>query len=80
MVVNSVEFGYEIHIYNFRSNCHPGVASKLRELFPRPKFLPHDSESSAIDWIFIGSPGLGASMHVIKLIKISHGRLVMFPW
>jgi hypothetical protein len=47
-----------------RSNCHPGVASKLRKLFPRPSFLPEDSESSAIDWIFIGSPGLGAAMHV----------------
>ncbi|CAL8125523.1 unnamed protein product [Orchesella dallaii] len=46
------------------SNCHPGVASKLRELFPRPDFLPDDSSSSAIDWIFIGSPGLGASMHI----------------
>jgi len=46
------------------SNCHPGVASKLRELFPRPDFLPENSESSAIDWIFIGSPGLGAAMHI----------------
>ncbi|ODN04824.1 hypothetical protein Ocin01_01817 [Orchesella cincta] len=46
------------------SNCHPGVAGKLRELFPRPDFLPDDSSSSAIDWIFIGSPGLGASMHI----------------
>ncbi|CAG7727362.1 unnamed protein product, partial [Allacma fusca] len=46
------------------SNCHPEVAAQLREIFPRPKFLPSDSESSAIDWIFVGSPGMGASMHI----------------
>ncbi|OXA50579.1 uncharacterized protein LOC110853014 [Folsomia candida] len=46
------------------SNCHPGVAAKLRSLIPRPAFLPEKSESSAIDWIFIGSPGLGAAMHI----------------
>ncbi|GAB6020399.1 hypothetical protein CHUAL_003101 [Chamberlinius hualienensis] len=46
------------------SNCHPEIAKILRQHYTRPTFLPEDSESSAIDWIFIGWPGMGASIHV----------------
>lgn len=48
------------------SNCHPGIQRKLRALVPRPGFLPEggDSSGSAIDWIFLGWPGPGASLHI----------------
>ncbi|KAK7082083.1 hypothetical protein SK128_018491 [Halocaridina rubra] len=46
------------------SNCSPGVSAVLRELAPRPSFLPEHSESSALDWIFMGGDGPGASWHL----------------
>ncbi|XP_002731871.1 uncharacterized protein LOC100374815 [Saccoglossus kowalevskii] len=46
------------------SNCHPEVASVLREHYERPYFLPVDSESSALDWIFMGGSGIGANIHL----------------
>ncbi|XP_013786777.1 F-box protein At1g78280-like [Limulus polyphemus] len=46
------------------SNCNPDVAEVLRHHYSRPHFLPDDSESSAIDWIFMGYSGPGASMHL----------------
>ncbi len=70
-----------LHVTFCRSNCHPGVAARLRKLFPRPNFLPDDSSSSAIDWIFIGSPGLGASMHVRNIctvIFVNNSLLIYF--
>ncbi|GFS05040.1 JmjC domain-containing protein 4 [Elysia marginata] len=36
----------------------------LRQHYGRPYFLPTQSESSKTDWIFMGSPGYGAHMHV----------------
>ncbi|RWS31396.1 F-box protein-like protein [Leptotrombidium deliense] len=47
-----------------RSNCNPDIASRLRAHYTRPAFLPHDSESSAIDWIFMGYAGRGSSLHL----------------
>lgn len=47
-----------------RSNCNPDVAKILRQHYNRPTFLPDDSESSAIDWIFMGYSQQGAAMHV----------------
>ncbi|XP_053637047.1 uncharacterized protein [Cherax quadricarinatus] len=46
------------------SNCSPGVSAILRQLAPRPEFLPLHSESSALDWIFMGSEGPGAAWHL----------------
>lgn len=46
------------------SNCDPRVADILRKHYSRPHFLPADSESSAIDWIFMGWSGHGASVHL----------------
>lgn len=40
------------------------AAEKLRQHYGRPYFLPQYSESSKVDWIFMGSPGYGAHMHV----------------
>ncbi|KAL3876866.1 hypothetical protein ACJMK2_034649 [Sinanodonta woodiana] len=46
------------------SNCHPLVSSILRQHYQRPYFLPNDSESSSLDWIFMGGSGRGAYIHL----------------
>lgn len=46
------------------SNCKEHIASKLRQHYDRPYFLPKSSELNAIDWIFMGGRGLGAHMHL----------------
>ncbi|XP_037069687.1 uncharacterized protein LOC119091073 [Pollicipes pollicipes] len=46
------------------SNCDPRVAAMLRGLYSWPDFLPADGEGSAIDWIFMGTPGRGTAVHV----------------
>ncbi|XP_047469996.1 uncharacterized protein LOC125025803 [Penaeus chinensis] len=46
------------------SNCSPGVSAILRQLAPRPPFLPAASESSALDWVFMGGGGAGAAWHL----------------
>lgn len=51
-------------IPSFRSNCHSKVATVLRQHYNRPYFLPVDSKSSRVDWIFMGGPGPGAFVHV----------------
>lgn len=47
-----------------RSNCDQEATDILRRHYKRPYFLPLQSESSKTDWIFMGSPGYGAHMHV----------------
>ncbi|XP_062569285.1 uncharacterized protein LOC134231353 [Saccostrea cucullata] len=46
------------------SNCDLSAANVLRQHYSRPYFLPKQAESSKTDWIFMGSPGYGASMHI----------------
>ena len=46
------------------SNCDSETADVLRHHYSRPYFLPELSESSRTDWIFMGTAGLGAHMHV----------------
>lgn len=46
------------------SNCNPNVANILRRHYRIPYFLPSQSEGSTIDWIFMGSPGYGAQLHI----------------
>ena len=50
--------------YSCRSNCDFSAANTLRKHYKRPYFLPELSESSKTDWIFMGSPGYGAHLHV----------------
>jgi len=47
-----------------RSNCDGAAANILRTHYSRPYFLPDEAESSKTDWIFMGSPGFGARLHV----------------
>ncbi|XP_071494078.1 uncharacterized protein [Diadema antillarum] len=46
------------------SNCDSAAANMLRKHYKKPYFLPEDSESSRVDWIFMGSPGYGAPNHI----------------
>ncbi|KAK2192273.1 hypothetical protein NP493_35g03036 [Ridgeia piscesae] len=46
------------------SNCHTETARELRKNYERPYFLPEESESSRLDWIFMGWPGPGAFLHI----------------
>ncbi|XP_055310868.1 uncharacterized protein LOC129573790 isoform X3 [Sitodiplosis mosellana] len=45
------------------SNCHPNILKELRELYPRPHFLPTDAELPNTDYTFLGE-GEGAVMHL----------------
>ncbi|GFO25410.1 Jmjc domain-containing protein 4 [Plakobranchus ocellatus] len=47
------------------SNCDSTAGEVLRQHYGRPYFLPPESESSNTDWLFMGSPGYGAHMHVV---------------
>jgi histone arginine demethylase JMJD6 len=54
----------------FRSNCDDRVSRELRQHYSRPYFLPENSENKQMDWIFMGSPGYGAHMHVsIQIVR-----------
>jgi histone arginine demethylase JMJD6 len=46
------------------SNCNNLVSQILRKHYQRPYFLPNDSEMSKLDWIFMGTPGYGAAIHI----------------
>ncbi|KAK5639415.1 hypothetical protein RI129_011907 [Pyrocoelia pectoralis] len=46
------------------SNCNDKAGNILREYYNRPYFLPDNSENIALNWIFMGGPGVGAHMHV----------------
>lgn len=46
------------------SNCNNYASKVLRKHYKRPYFLPDDSEMSRLDWIFMGTPGYGAEIHI----------------
>uniref|UniRef100_T1JIM1 Cupin-like domain-containing protein n=1 Tax=Strigamia maritima TaxID=126957 RepID=T1JIM1_STRMM len=53
------------------SNCDSSVANALRKHYERPYFLPADAESSKTDWVFMGSPGYGAHLHIDHVVNPS---------
>ncbi|CAN7991987.1 unnamed protein product [Ixodes hexagonus] len=53
------------------SNCDAGVADVLRRHYASPYFLPQHSEGSTLDWVFMGSPGYGAHLHIDHVGKPS---------
>ncbi|OAD54723.1 Replication factor C subunit 4 [Eufriesea mexicana] len=55
---------HRILIFANRSNCDEKIGSVLRQHYQRPYFLPVTAESEKTDWIFMGSHGYGAPMHV----------------
>ncbi|XP_023337908.1 bifunctional arginine demethylase and lysyl-hydroxylase JMJD6 isoform X2 [Eurytemora carolleeae] len=44
--------------------CHTDVANNLYSLYSRPSFINPDSTPPSKPWIFIGSPGHGANIHI----------------
>jgi hypothetical protein len=46
------------------ANCDKEAGQILREYYDLPDFLPANSESGKRDWIFMGTPGFGAPMHI----------------
>lgn len=48
-------------------NCDPDIANILRKHYQRPYFIPWHSETSKMDWIFMGIPGYGANLHIDKV-------------
>lgn len=58
------------------SNCIPRVQSILRKHYQRPAFLPDDSESSSLDWVFMGGSGHGAMMHIDSVDRPSWQAMV----
>ncbi|XP_011493821.1 PREDICTED: uncharacterized protein LOC105359040 [Ceratosolen solmsi marchali] len=46
------------------SNCDQAIGTILRKHYQRPYFLPDTAESEKTDWLFMGSPGYGAPMHI----------------
>lgn len=56
----------------------------LRQHYQRPYFLPVTAESKKTDWIFMGSNGYGAPMHVgfvenyVKLVLLRNNHMTIF--
>ncbi|CAL4086453.1 unnamed protein product, partial [Meganyctiphanes norvegica] len=46
------------------SNCDSSAANLIRQHYSLPYFLPEEAETSKTDWIFMGTPGYGAHLHI----------------
>lgn len=46
------------------SSCDSEITNELRNYYKRPYFLPKYSRSTSFDWIFMGTPGKGAHLHL----------------
>jgi histone arginine demethylase JMJD6 len=62
------------------SNCDSETADILRNHYSRPYFLPERSESSRTDWIFMGTAGLGAHMHVRTFVNGESGSRMLLAF
>ncbi|KAF6041423.1 hypothetical protein EB796_000270 [Bugula neritina] len=58
------------------SNCDPTVAKELRSHYTAPTFLPDDSESSNLDWLFMGGFGGGANIHIDSVQRPSWQAMI----
>nr|CAI5869870.1 unnamed protein product [Callosobruchus analis] len=47
-------------------NCDPAILQEMRKHYPKPHFLPEDSENPSTDYIFVGYDE-GATLHVRSL-------------
>lgn len=53
------------------------VTEVLRKHYQRPYFLPPDAEAKRLDWIFMGSKGYGAPMHVSQKVSTREGKFLV---
>lgn len=58
------------------SNCQSDILRQLRQLYPRPHFLPEDAEIPNTDYIFLGYDQ-GAVMHVSSFARLFRNFLCM---
>ncbi|XP_037076773.1 uncharacterized protein LOC119097936 [Pollicipes pollicipes] len=57
------------------SSCDSAAGNELRRHYTRPYFLPETAELSRLDWIFMGTPGFGAHLHVsctVTVVPLQH--------
>ena len=45
-------------------NCDERVSAILRQYYNMPSFMPKGLNSGKIDWIFMGTPGIGSPYHI----------------
>ncbi|XP_075929852.1 bifunctional arginine demethylase and lysyl-hydroxylase PSR-like isoform X2 [Petromyzon marinus] len=53
------------------SSCSDELTPILRSYYQRPAFLPANSESSTLDWVFMGWAGQGSHIHLDKVQRPS---------
>ena len=53
----------------YRSTDDPIVGAELKKHMRDPYFLPPHSSEKNLAWIFMGSPGPGASLHVSNRVQ-----------
>ncbi|XP_021943372.2 uncharacterized protein LOC110841977 isoform X1 [Folsomia candida] len=70
-VFNMSQERYQEPWYIGWSNCDADTSHILRQHYHRPYFLPERSESTHADWLFMGTPGYGAHMHIDHVINPS---------
>ena len=51
------------------ANCDEKAVEVLRAFYENPAFLPEGSKSDRRDWIFMGTPGFGARLHLDHNLK-----------
>ena len=51
------------------ANCDEKAVEVLRAYYENPDFLPEGSKSDRRDWIFMGTPGFGARLHLDHNLK-----------
>ena len=58
-------FLHNLSLYAHRSNCDDRVKRKLRKLYTPPEFVKlTEADAENLDWVFMGSTGPGAFIHV----------------
>ncbi|CAL8070782.1 unnamed protein product [Orchesella dallaii] len=63
--------GISPSVFEKVSNCDAEISHILRQYYEIPYFLPETAESTHADWIFMGTPGFGAQMHIDLVLNPS---------
>ena len=58
------------------ANCDTYAGKYIRKFYQQPSFLPKGTEPANRDWIFMGTPGFGAKLHLDNVYYPSWSALV----
>ena len=58
------------------ANCDAYAGEYIRKFYQQPSFLPKGTEPANRDWIFMGTPGFGAKLHLDNVYYPSWSALV----